>query len=280
MIPGAVASRPLLRLASFPTIQVPDPAKKPPARTVDADSAQSADGDGAGESVELSFVDLMYAVPVADLAVRVSATHLHHVTPSGWTDLALALTLITFGWIGHHNNRKQLPPSIKVSREEPRRAFTTARFPQFLVEVLIVIVYFALGTRAVLPAGAGVGRAGTLWKAECLTVVFALYLVWDVLDIYSAVVPRPREWRWADRAARGGFVTLCFVGVFALFSLWASNHPHPHSVVGFDLLAIVCLYLYRVIQQYAVLRTRPRPVTWLRGVFGMKKRAGSRPSET
>ena len=155
------------------------------------------------------------------------------------------------------DSSKPSPPPIKASRQESKRAFTTARFPQFLVEILIVVVYFALGTRAVLPNGAGVGRAGSLWKAQCLVGVFLLYLVWDMLDIYIAVNQKPPERDWARRAARGGFVTMCFVGVFALFGLWASNHPHPHSVVGFDLLAIFCLYLYRVVQQFVVLRTGP-----------------------
>jgi hypothetical protein len=89
------------------------------------------------ESVSLQFVDLLYAVPVADLAVRVSATHLRHVTASGWTDLAVPLVALTFGWIGHHANRKKLPVALSDARESGRQ-FLTLRFCQFVVEILIM----------------------------------------------------------------------------------------------------------------------------------------------
>jgi hypothetical protein len=217
-------------------------------------NAQAADGpriappdDNPGpQSVELGFVDLLYAVPVADLAVRVSGTTLHHVTPSGWGDVGLALTTITLGWIGHHSNRQKLPPGMRANRLRPVRNYWSRRFVQFVVEVLIVIVYFALGTRSFLPAGAGVGRAGTVWKAECLLAVFILYLIWDLLDAWIASKPARA---WADRALRGACVTFVFVVVFAAFVGVALANPHPSSVVLFDLVAIGLLYAYRVVQE-------------------------------
>src|SRR5206468_1535994 len=56
------------------------------------------------QSVELNFVDLLYAVPVADLAIRASQTNLQGVPLSGWADTSLALWTILLGWIGHHTN--------------------------------------------------------------------------------------------------------------------------------------------------------------------------------
>jgi hypothetical protein len=123
-----MASGPRVRLASVRAIEVPDPVENTSAQPTDTPSTQPASGDdGGGGSPDLSFVDLLYAVPVADLAVRVSATRLHHVQPSGWTDVALTLTTITFGWTAHHNNRSELPPSITKRRQKPTRPFTNAR---------------------------------------------------------------------------------------------------------------------------------------------------------
>jgi CDP-diglyceride synthetase len=219
----------------------------------------------ADESVSLQFVDLLYAVPVADLAVRVSATHFHHVTASGWTDLAVQMTAITLGWVGHHSNRNRLPAPLLKARNGAKQ-FLTARFWQFIVEVLIIAAYFALGTRSYLPSGAGIGHPSEEWKAVWLLITFGLYLTWDVLDIYitkRALGRRPsaedrfelKDWLGLDRrrcAVTSAFLALMFV---VLWLEWARNfHPSlPHaSAVVFDLVAIVILYLYRVVHELAL----------------------------
>lgn len=205
--------------------------------------------DGNPDPVGLSFVDLLYAVPVADLATRVSDTHLHHVTPSGWTDLAVALWAITLGWIGHHTNRRLMPSSLKAKRLASTRPFFELRFIQFLIEVLVVFAYFALGTRAVLPAGAGVGHPSMLWKAELLVILFVLYLIWDGFDILIA--KDESEDDWALRAKWGGQVTVVFFVVFAVvLGLVLTGSRHPGSVVWFDVLLLVLLYVYRLAQQW------------------------------
>jgi hypothetical protein len=229
-------------------------------------AGEALDDGQPPDPVGLSFVDLLYAVPVADLAVRISATHLAGITASGWTDIALSITLITFGWIGHHTNRQNMPGSVRERRLEFERPFTRARFLQFLVEILIVVAYFAIGTRMTLPDDQGVPLPTELWKAEWLVAIFGLYVVWDLLDIYIAVTITPREAAaiaWAKRAARGLGVTLLFLLVFGGFYLYARGHKHPHSVAGVDLLLIGLLYVYRVLQQYCILRSWPRRPAWL-----------------
>lgn len=207
-------------------------------------------GEGDTPDVGLSFVDLLYAVPVADLAARVSRTHLHNVTASGWGDLGLALTAITFGWIGHHTNRQQLPPALRRLRA-PATPFSGLRFWQFLVEIFIIGAYFVLGTRAVLPSGGGLGSPDEFGKGECLVAIFVLYLVWDLLDI--RIARREGETKWAKRASAGMSVTLVFVVLFAAFLAvgWTERNHHLHSALAFDLIAIAFLYLYRRVQGYA-----------------------------
>jgi hypothetical protein len=200
------------------------------------------------ESVPLQFVDLLYAVPVADLAVRVSATHLDHVSPSGWTDLAVQLSAITFGWIGHHTNRAKLPRTLTEERSEGRQ-FLTLRFPQLVVEILIIVAYFALGTKSFLPDAQGIGHPSEAWKGLWLTVIFGLYLIWDLLDVWIAETRQLVKWR--KRAWRGLKVTAVFTAIIGigLWLAWASGYHQagsPYgSVVGFDLCAIAILFAYR-----------------------------------
>jgi hypothetical protein len=221
------------------------------------------------ESVSLQFVDLLYAVPVADLAVRVSTTHLRHVTASGWTDLAVPLVALTFGWIGHHANRKKLPGVLSEARDSGRQ-FLTLRFCQFVVEILIIVPYFAIGTRCYLPSGAGIGHPAETWKAAWLTVTFGLYVAWDLLDlgITKRLMGKPelsdadrgRLKRWVSRDWWRVGVTSSFFVLFlgGLWLAWARNY-HPgarpyHSVVVFDLVTIFVLYVYRVVQELVLER--------------------------
>jgi hypothetical protein len=215
----------------------------------------------ADESVSLQLVDLLYAVPVADLAVRVSATHLHHVTGSGWTDIGVQLCAITFGWIGHHSNRSKLPAPLRTARTVGRQ-FLTLRFWQLVVEILIIAAYFALGTRSYLPAGAGIGHPSEMWKGAWLTVTFGLYLSWDLLDIWITKRALHKRQSYADRRdlenwLRRDYRRIVVTATFALliglllWRVWAVNYHHG-SVVAFDLCTIVVLYVYRAVQELAL----------------------------
>jgi hypothetical protein len=238
-----------------------------------AAEGEQAPADSAGpDPVGLSFIDLLYAVPIADLATRISATHLHHITATGWLDLAVVFLAITFGWIGHHSNRRLMPDSMQAARQASQTPFFEARFVQFLVEVLIIVAYFALGQRVKLPEGAGVGEGSELWKAEWLLGIYFLYLVWDGLDICITVKlrdeiknkpdPEADEAKkakehdvasleaWEKRAKSGGKVTLAFAILFAI-SLAAAYGRWLGSIVAFDIIAMVALYTYRVVQQCA-----------------------------
>jgi hypothetical protein len=203
------------------------------------------------QSAGLSFIDLLYAVPVVELATRIGHAP-SDVTVSGWTGVAVALTAVTLGWVGHHTNRKQLPDAAREKEKE--QPFTTARFPQFVVEILIIVGYFALVTLAVLDGSA----PSEVARAAVLTGIFALYLVWDSLDIHIAKElsgqSSDENQNWPLRARLGAQVTVVFVVVFALSLIPAFAWPHPSSsiAVGFDLAVIVALYLYRVVQETCI----------------------------
>lgn len=203
--------------------------------------------------VNLDFIDLLYAVPVAALATRIGETHLEHVGLAAWFDIFLALIALTLGWIGHHNNRRRKQKKAR-DPELPTAAFTEWTFLQFMVEAGVIGVYFALSTRLSLLSDAGTYDVQLHWKASWLLVLFALYVLWDLLDILVALArAKPvdvegEEYKvWTKRAAYGGMVSLLFVIVFALVRY--SAPAGAYSTIPFDVACIVLLYCYRVSQQ-------------------------------
>jgi hypothetical protein len=201
---------------------------------------------GRAESAALSYIDLLYAVPVAGLATRLGSAPPSNVSAAGWFDVAVALSAVTLGWVGHHINRQLLPEAAQQRGIE--RPFTTARFPQLVVEILIIGAYFALVMLAVLHGSPG----SQLPKAIWLAVAFGLYLVWDLLDIGVAksLLPRP----WIKRATTGMHVTATFLLLFAAVVAVAAllgGHPPQAMVMAFDGVVILLLYLYRVVQERA-----------------------------
>jgi F0F1-type ATP synthase assembly protein I len=228
--------------------------------------ASDLDMPDSGKEVGLDFIDLLYAVPVAVLADRLAHTNLARVQPAGWADVTVALAAITFGWIGHHTNRRKVPREARMDAE--KEPFTTLRLVQILVEILVIGVYLGLVTRAGLTKQVGVNAPSALAKAWLLGTLYLTYLAWDILDILIADKYETRRWRsaakptWQIRACRGGFVTLVFVCVF-----WCSwgiaylDRARGNLVILFDLATLVCLYAYRVIQQKLGKRSEslPRP---------------------
>jgi hypothetical protein len=222
--------------------------------------AKRQEGADRPESVGLEFVDLLYAVPVAYLATRMSEVKLSAVTKSGWGDVTLALSAVTFGWIGHHANRKSLPSSAR--KREELKPFTTARFPQLVLEILIIAAYFGLVSAADLPTRSGAGSPSELDEVRVLAVAFILYLFWDLVDIFIAATPCQErrdsscKQKWADRAFIGMLVTLVFMcGFLLVWHLVAGERRHPaQHVLLFDIGMVVLLLAYRIGQQLIVSR--------------------------
>jgi hypothetical protein len=214
-----------------------------------------------GPSVGLSYIDLLYALPVAAVATQLaalmtSAPTSSSVSKSGWANVVVAVTAVTCGWVGHHGNRKRLPVCLK--QQEERWFFTTPRFVQFVLEILIIAVYFALAVITGIPHPALSGRPTELRYAQWLAAAFWLYFFWDLLDIYIA----SRSWnrgrsngcafrgQWSRRAVKGMVVTACFMAIFTILCayIWSGRHFTPHIVL-FDLLLVVLLLSYRATQE-------------------------------
>jgi hypothetical protein len=196
---------------------------------------------------QLSFLDLLYAVPVGDLAMRVSSANLVQVSSADWSALAVILATIVLSWVGLHKNRAAMAYETHPRRPIGLIRFWNPRFAQFLIEVIIVGMYFAMGLLLKLPA-AGDSAAGPPaedWLTGLLFFIFVLYLAWDLIDTRLA-----RLTPWRKPAWDGALVTmksLVPAGIIFLAVL-ATEPRNATAVILLNALLVILLYAYRVAQ--------------------------------
>ena len=195
---------------------------------------------------QLSFLDLLYAVPVADLAMRVSGAELHRVSLTDWLALAVILAVIVLSWIGLHKNRAAM--ATKIDRNLIGQIdFLQPRFIQFLIEVIIVCLYFAMGLELKFPTSQNpaVPAAPEEWITGILVLIFAAYIVWDLIDIWQA-----QGATWCNQAKAGARVTFVFLilsaGIYLIALLTNPRTGGPVALLNIGLL--VFLWAYRVAQ--------------------------------
>ena len=195
----------------------------------------------AGGSISLSLLDLLYVVPVADLATRISSVGVRRTPLTAWGGVAVSLAVIIFSWLGYHRNRNDANERAGVGRF----GFLDPRFAQFLIEVVIVGAYFVLGLRMDAVAKNGsVSGPSAVWEASWLLVIYGLYLAWDLLDVAMA------NCCWKSIAECYRNKTLAFLGIFAVALGFAGRYlgHDEHSVFYFDVLLVALLFLYRAWQ--------------------------------
>jgi uncharacterized membrane protein len=198
-------------------------------------------------SDSLSFIDLLYAVPISDLAVRVSNADLARVPAFEWANLGVCLTVIVLSWIGLHKNRAEMAAANRTPIGDFQ--FRSARFVQFLVEMTIVGLYFVMGLKIELPKSTDpIPSPSISWVMGSLVLVFLAYFVWDVLDVLQA--KRDGNSDWLNPAVRGGCVTL---GALLVFTLWYFFFL-PSTKFGVITVAValsVLLLVYRIAEELA-----------------------------
>lgn len=198
---------------------------------------------------QLGFLDLLYAVPVGDLAVRVSGAQLNRVSAPEWSALAVILAVIVLSWIGLHKDRAITTAEDRSGRIGDIR-FASTGFVQLLLEVVIIGLYFAMGLALKLPATnrSAASLPSQSWLTAYLLFIYIAYLAWDVIDLRRAV--RDNCYPWRRRATAGLLVTSSFLPAWAgLYLLARLSPPHAVTLVTlFNILVLALLYAYRVAQ--------------------------------
>lgn len=213
-------------------------------------TARSTDSTPVAEN--LSFLDLFYAVPVSDLAVRISDTSVGSVSAADWSVVAVEIVALFFSWVGLHQNRSAMAKRQVTRPWISESPFWSARFPQFCLEVSITALYFVVGLTLQLPDHSGQGGVlpSETWVLGTLLAIFFAYALWDLLDVKIT----------SDKSSKvGGAVTSTLLVVFAIAFLAERRWPatSDHEILVWNLGAIAVLYGYRVIQEKAKAKWSP-----------------------
>ena len=99
----------------------------------------------------------------------------------GLLHLLLAATMVVISWMGYYSNRQRYPVW--------RGQFFSVPLLQYLLSFAILFLYWGLGITALPPSShtSGVGARvlpSPFDEAVIISAVFALYLVWDILEIW------------------------------------------------------------------------------------------------
>lgn len=199
---------------------------------------------------QLSFLDLLYAVPIGDLAVRVSGARLGLVTGADWAALAVVLAVIVFSWVGLHKDRAAIACEAHAESQIGEIRFASPEFPQFLIEVVIVGMYFAMGLTIRLPKSADPAPPppSLSWLTWFLLLIYLAYLAWDLLDMLRAALCQDAAWK--KRSQAGTLVTLGALPVWGVLyaAIRLAGPPGDTVAIWLCVLIIVLLYGYRVVQ--------------------------------
>ena len=230
-------------------------------------------GSGAGfQLIVVGYGVILITVFPASLAdLRSNGIH-------GLLHLLLAATMLVISWMGYYSNRLQYPVW--------RGQFFNVPLLQYLLSFAILFLYWGLGITA-LPASSHMSKHGALVlptpfdEAVIIFAVFALYLVWDTLEILIQesdrymnilrVAQRKRDLppkrssyrrrfrhrslggptRFAKDIRAGRAMTAAFtVGYLTILIVVLSGHIRGVASVGLlDIFYIASLFLYRFMQR-------------------------------
>ena len=198
----------------------------------EADGPGEAEADGPGEAeavadsnVGVDFIDIIFGIAVGVVFMRFAETTRHQYDQ--WGYLVVALALIGFSWIGYHTAKKANPDKSGLKFSD----FPTIL--QFFVDIAIVALYFAIAT-----------ETNGKFSAEIalIAVVFALYAIWDLLDMVIGVPDS------GTRLRNSLIFTVGFAAIAAFFE-WPVTLHQTGVIIVLDAAVIVLLYVYRILQE-------------------------------
>jgi hypothetical protein len=210
----------------------------------------SKDDEGSQDPLRETFVEMLFALAAAQIAVVAAAL----VEADGTigrklpaiSHLALALILISTSWVGW---RKSRSPGMK---EKVQSVFVRA-YVSLLLDVILVIIYYIVVQSVGLDQGdpprlseAPSALPGARW----ILVIFVIYVIWDLItDICShgAIPKTNRFWDWttARAAALSVFVSFTSLIMISVVVMFARNPDAPVRVVCLNLTLISVLLFFR-----------------------------------
>jgi hypothetical protein len=194
------------------------------------------------------FVDMLFALAVAEVATHVSALVKAGQTPfsapSAWTNLALALCLIAMSWVGWSNS--EVMCHIKAATDVFSRSFVV-----LLTDVLLVIVYYVIAQGVEQPDPTGLVTATAQNESFWCLVVFGLYIFWDFVTkgLGESSQDATRRGVMARFWPRGKISIACFAECAVILGVCLAKTASTANVVFIDLAIIAVVVQFRAMKQ-------------------------------
>jgi|GEM_PF-3752288 hypothetical protein len=191
------------------------------------------------DRVHVPFIDILFGLAIGEIFAAASkAKRFDDISNAGYAHLVLTASLIVLSWVGYHLARRG---SVAVP------GFYNREFVQFLADVAILASYFILVLCAEGVPGLG-GENGrhlsALPEAYIITLVFALYLVWDLLEI-SIRKSRSDGTERDAQCRRTVTVGFLFLMVAVALVVAATDPDTEFTVVVADVFLFILLVSYR-----------------------------------
>jgi len=217
-----------------------------------APASAKARAESGGDGVGVDFIDILFGLVVTAIFMAfLSVTKREYAT---WANLALALIIVVFSWIGYHVAKKHSPRPA---------SFDFLPVTQLFVDVIIVAVYLAFVQEVVhtKKVAAGIGHVISI-RPEAITIVviFALYTLWDFEQVGLARGEEKPKARATLHRNRGLFALMVIAGYSAIV-VFAWRPGSNAAVVAADLIYVALLYGYRVLQGFDRDKSKPSLVS-------------------
>jgi hypothetical protein len=207
--------------------------------------------DGADPQVRVrfEFVELLFALATAEIALQFGTLASGHITisdaPTAYSHLVLAIVLVAASWVGW--SQSKAPGNVvRVTG-----VFSWA-FVVLLIDVALVIFYFIIARGvevSTLPSGQVViGTPSAEKETFWVMVVFLVYLFWDLLTKSVIAAPQATSSFWQRLGGhefwdRGWVSVVCAaVATVSWLCLHAVIGVRPVLVTDLALLALVLLF--------------------------------------
>jgi hypothetical protein len=209
------------------------------------------------------FVGMMFALAIGEVAVQtgvlIRAGNWVHFLPA-YSHLFLTAMLIAASWVGW-----TLSPS-PGARKDVQGVFQMG-FLVLLIDVFLVVVYFILA-KTVDIAGEGSPKlnASAHPEAVWILVIFATYLVWDILTKIVVYLGERRTEPWFRNYGSRMIPTIICLGLAWITKPLFDSADAPHVLTA-DLALLSLVMLFRALKGLVDSFTKPNiprklPFAW------------------
>ena len=189
----------------------------------------------------VDFIDILFGLVVTEIFAAFTGVTLHEYAT--WANLILALIIVVFSWIGYHVAKNTSPRTP---------SFDPLVVTQLFVDVVIVAIYLAFvkqieHTEKVAQSTHHIISIRP--EAVTIVVIFALYTLWDILQV-PLMKGVGKEQTAKSHRARGLWAFVAFA-VFSAIVIFAWRPGSNAPVIVADLIFVAMLYWYRWLQARA-----------------------------